>query len=123
MLKFFNLLSVWGILPSCQTPKEQSQQAAAFAGPKFEDDYSDIIEIQHYKKWGTYNVHDPAAIKAGNPFYTYSTDAIWWPEGAVRESDSIRAGNIHVRRSKDLVNWIAKNGFSIWGKKTTKEIE
>lgn len=90
---------------ACQTPKEQSSQQSAYSGPQFGDDYSDITDIQHYKKWGTYNVHDPSVIKAGDYYYMYSTDAIWWPKGAIRESDSIAVGNIQVRRSKDLVHW------------------
>lgn len=93
-------------LYACQTQQNTAEQANEQSiTPTLGDDYSAITDIQHYKKWGTYNVHDPSAIKAGDYYYMYSTDAIWWPEGAVQESDSIAVGNIHVRRSKDLVNW------------------
>ena len=100
-----SLLSVY-FISSCQSKEAQvEQEAVQVNGPEIDDDYSDITDIEHYKKWGTYNVHDPSAIKAGDYYYLYSTDAIWWPEGAVQESDSIDIGNIQVRRSKDLVNW------------------
>ena len=110
MLKFFKIVAICSFatvgLFSCNSPKEQSsQQSSPFIGPQLDDDYSDITDIQHYKKWGTYNVHDPSVIKAGDYYYAYSTDAIWWPEGATREVDSIAVGNIQVRRSKDLVHW------------------
>ena len=110
MLKTLQSVGVCSLLLiglfSCQTGKEQAgQNAQEFKAPEIEDDYSSITDIQHYKKWGTYNVHDPSAIKAGDYYYLYSTDAIWWPEGAVRESDTIKTGYIQMRRSKDLVNW------------------
>ncbi len=110
MLKVFKSAAAFSLavfcLFSCQTGKEQAEQSSAeFKGPDWEDDYSSITDIEHYKKWGTFNVHDPSVIKADDYYYMYSTDAIWYPQGAVRESDTIKTGNMHVRRSKDLVNW------------------
>lgn len=92
---------------SCQTQQSSREQTdQQLITPQQGDDYSTLTDIQHYKKWGTYNVHDPSVIKADDDYYyAYSTDAIWWPEGAVRESDTIEVGNIQMRRSRDLVNW------------------
>jgi arabinan endo-1,5-alpha-L-arabinosidase len=74
--------------------------------PGISDDYSHLTDIHHYRQWGVYNVHDPSCIKADDGyFYLYSTDAIYLPEGAVRESDTIQTGYIQIRRSPDLVNW------------------
>ena len=98
---FFGLLLV-----SCQQTPNTAEETGPPAGSlPAEDDYSNITDIQNYKKWGTYNLHDPSGIKAGDYYYLYSTDAIWWPEGAVQESDTIKTGNIQVRRSRDMVNW------------------
>lgn len=74
-------------------------------GPDYDDNYSDIWQPVNHKKWGTYNVHDPACIKAGEYFYLYSTDAIWFKERPVKENFPEKMGNVQVRRSKDLVNW------------------
>jgi arabinan endo-1,5-alpha-L-arabinosidase len=94
------------IFASCQTQESRTEPARQeFEPPQIADDYSDITDIQHYREWGVYNVHDPSAIKVGDYYYLYSTDAIFFPEGAEQESDTIEAGNIHVRRSRDLVNW------------------
>lgn len=91
---------------SCQSSKEQAEQRPSnFEGPAWDDDYSAITNIENYREWGAFNVHDPSVIKSGDYYYAYSTDAIWWPEGAVRESDTIDIGNIQIRRSEDLVNW------------------
>ncbi len=101
----FCLLSA-AMLFSCQTQQSGTEQTnERSVTPQKGDDYSALTDIQHYKEWGTYNVHDPSVIKADDYYYMYSTDAIWWPEGAVQESDTIRTGNIQVRRSSDLVNW------------------
>lgn len=72
------------------------------------DDYRSVSGLNHYKQWGTYNVHDPACKQFGDYYYMYSTDAIF---GENRESrkkageEGVPLGNIQVRRSKDLVNW------------------
>lgn len=91
---------------SCQSGQKESEKLQTpFVGPAHSDDYSHLTDIQHYREWSTYNVHDPSVIKSGEYYYMYSTDAIWWPQDAVRESDTIATGNIQVRRSRDLVNW------------------
>lgn len=60
------------------------------------DTYGSIAPSFFHKRWGPYNLHDPSVIKAGEWFYSYSTDVAYG--GAARIG-------IMVRRSKDLVNW------------------
>ena len=74
-------------------------------GPDYSDDYSNIWKPVNYKLWGPYNVHDPSCIKAGEYFYLYSTDAIFFKERPEKKDFPAEMGNIQVRRSKDLVNW------------------
>ncbi len=72
------------------------------------DDYSGISSLADYRSWGTYNVHDPSCIKAGEYYYMYSTDAIYFnPADRNRHGrhTEVKTGNIQVRRSRDLVNW------------------
>lgn len=72
----------------------------------WKDDYRDITGMEHYRSWGTYNVHDPAVMRVGDTFYMYSTDAIYFQRrspGAPRPD--MKTGNIQVRSSKDLVHW------------------
>lgn len=69
------------------------------------DDYKDISGIEHYQKWGPYNVHDPAFIKVNDYYYMFSTDAIFASRKGDAEKHGIETGNIQVRKSKDLVNW------------------
>ncbi len=72
----------------------------------WKDDYRDISGIEHYGKWGTYNVHDPAVMRVADTYYMYSTDAIYFQRrnNGERRQD-IKHGNIQVRSSKDLVHW------------------
>lgn len=103
------------LLSSCDRQKKQfgssinttdtSAATPTSYDPGIEDDYSKITDVEQYKKWGSHNLHDPAGIKVGDYYYLYSTDAIYWPQGAKTQSDSINQGNIHVRRSRDLVKW------------------
>jgi len=60
------------------------------------DTYGDVAPFAYYYMWGSYNVHDPSIIKAGDYFYCYSTDAAY--------GVAVRPG-IMVRKSKDLVKW------------------
>ncbi|MBN2275141.1 MAG: arabinan endo-1,5-alpha-L-arabinosidase [Bacteroidales bacterium] len=76
-----------------------------FEGPGYRDDYSAIWEPKNYKQWGTYNVHDPACVKAGEYFYLFSTDAVYFRERPKKEDFPEEMGHIQVRRSKDLVSW------------------
>lgn len=63
---------------------------------RIQDTYADIAPYEFRKKWGPYNVHDPAVIKEGDYYYAYSTDAAFGTEAPA---------GIQVRKSKDLVNW------------------
>ncbi len=69
------------------------------------DDYSHLTDYAHYRSWGTYNVHDPSCIKAGDWYYMYSTDAILHDKPSRARELGIKTGYIQVRRSRDLVNW------------------
>ena len=82
----------------------------AFDFSRFPDDYSAIASYENRDKWGFYNVHDPAILKDGDYYYSYSTDAAYGNE--------IGPG-IQMRRSKDLINWeflgLAFNGIPEMG--------
>lgn len=69
------------------------------------DDYRPVSGMEHYKEWGTYNVHDPACKKFGDYYYMYSTDAIFAENKKDAKEKNVPLGYIQVRRSKDLVNW------------------
>lgn len=71
----------------------------------YTDNYEDIASLRHYKEWGTYNVHDPACIKAGDYYYVYSTDAYLGNPLAEAGTLGIKTGNIPIRRSRDLIHW------------------
>jgi arabinan endo-1,5-alpha-L-arabinosidase len=78
------------------------------SGNPWKDDYKSVSKMENYREWGTYNVHDPACQKLGEYYYMYSTDAVYFDfserRSEVRER-TVPPGYIHVRRSKDLVNW------------------
>lgn len=69
------------------------------------DNYFSISKMENYKKWGPYNVHDPACKKFGEYYYMYSTDAIFRENKKEAKEKNIPIGYIQIRRSKDLVNW------------------
>ena len=69
------------------------------------DNYGHLTGMEHWQQWGTYNVHDPSCIKAGDYFYMYSTDAILHENRRKARELDIPLGFIQVRRSRDLVNW------------------
>jgi arabinan endo-1,5-alpha-L-arabinosidase len=71
----------------------------------WKDDYRDISGMEHYKNWGTYNVHDPSCLKIGDTYYMYSTDAIFRERRRNEGEKNIPIGFIQVRTSKDLVHW------------------
>lgn len=71
----------------------------------WKDDYRSVSGMKNYRKWGTYNVHDPSCKKFGEYYYLYSTDAIFGENRKEAEENQVPLGYIQVRRSKDLVNW------------------
>ena len=60
------------------------------------DTYGSLAPFANYLKWGPHNVHDPAIIKSGDYYYSYSTDAGYGID--------VRPG-LQIRKSKDLVEW------------------
>ncbi|AVR46222.1 arabinan endo-1,5-alpha-L-arabinosidase [Christiangramia fulva] len=60
------------------------------------DTYYDVAGAENVYSWGLYNVHDPSIIKAGDTYYSYSTDVSYGSE--------IRPG-IQIRKSKNLIKW------------------
>lgn len=72
------------------------------------DTYESVAPLDSQASWAAYNVHDPCIRKFGDTYYSYSTDAIWFPprkEGDTSRPKPQKVGNIQVRSSKDLVNW------------------
>ena len=68
----------------------------AFDINSINDTYSAVAPFANYLEWGSHNVHDPAIIKEGEYYYSYSTD--------VGYGIDVRPG-IQIRKSKDLVQW------------------
>lgn len=71
----------------------------------WKDNYREVVPMEFYKDWGTYNVHDPACKKIGDTYYMYSTDAIYGENKKRAAEMNVPLGYIQVRKSKDLVNW------------------
>lgn len=69
---------------------------ATFDINSINDTYGAIAPFANYQQWGPHNTHDPAIIKDGEFYYSYSTD--------VGYGIDVRAG-LQIRRSKDLVQW------------------
>lgn len=91
-MAFVQMLGAGKIEP---TPKENP----------WPDDYSGISAMENWKKWGTYNVHDPSCRKIGDTYYMYSTDAIYRENRREAKEKNVPLGFIQMRSSKDLVNW------------------
>ncbi len=87
---------------SCRSTEQFAPQACA---NPWADDYTPISGMEHYKSWGTYNVHDPACKKIGDTYYMYSTDAIFAENREEAKAKNVPLGYIQMRKSKDLVNW------------------
>lgn len=68
----------------------------AFDINSINDTYAGIAPFTNYLEWGSHNVHDPAIIKEGEYYYSYSTD--------VGYGIDVRPG-LQIRKSKDLVQW------------------
>jgi arabinan endo-1,5-alpha-L-arabinosidase len=64
--------------------------------PYIADDYSNIASQTNSSLWGSFNLHDPTIIKAGEYYYIFSTDVAYGPNGKC---------GIMYRKSKDLVHW------------------
>ncbi|PXV60186.1 arabinan endo-1,5-alpha-L-arabinosidase [Dysgonomonas alginatilytica] len=71
----------------------------------WEDDYRNVSSMTDYKKWGTYNIHDPSCKLFGDTYYMYSTDAIYREDSTTIIENKLPFGYIQIRKSKDLVNW------------------
>ncbi|WP_300814430.1 arabinan endo-1,5-alpha-L-arabinosidase [uncultured Bacteroides sp.] len=69
------------------------------------DNYLDVSSMEHYRSWGTYNVHDPSCRKIGDYYYMYSTDAIFRENRKEAREKGVPLGYIQQRKSKDLVHW------------------
>ena len=96
------IVVITGALFSFQTP----HTFVINANPNpWGDDYTTISSMEHYKSWGTYNVHDPACKKVGDDFYMYSTDAIFGENKERAKEKNVPLGYIQMRKSKDLVDW------------------
>ncbi|MBC7904199.1 MAG: arabinan endo-1,5-alpha-L-arabinosidase [Gemmatimonadaceae bacterium] len=78
------------------TPPGPPPPTAAFDINSINDTYSPIAPFANYLEWGPHNVHDPAIIKEGDTYYSYSTD--------VGYGITVRSG-LQIRKSKDLVEW------------------
>jgi arabinan endo-1,5-alpha-L-arabinosidase len=71
----------------------------------WKDNYHDISDMENYKQWGVYNVHDPACKKFGDYYYMYSTDAVYRENRERAKEKNVPSGFIQVRKSRDLVHW------------------
>lgn len=78
------------------TPPVVTPPVTSFDINSINDTYAALAPFSNYLQWGSYNVHDPAIIKAGDYYYCYSTD--------VGYGITVRSG-IQIRKSKDLVEW------------------
>jgi len=96
-------VSLFLLLFSCKQV-QQSPIPTVKTNP-WTDDYTYLSAMEHYKEWGTYNVHDPAIKKFGDYYYIYSTDAIFAENRERAREKNVPLGNIQIRRSKDLVQW------------------
>ncbi|MEJ8843599.1 arabinan endo-1,5-alpha-L-arabinosidase [Lacibacter sp. H375] len=78
------------------TPDPVLPPVAVFDINSINDTYGPIAPFANFLQWGPHNTHDPAIIKDGEFYYSYSTD--------VGYGIDVRAG-LQIRRSKDLVQW------------------
>jgi arabinan endo-1,5-alpha-L-arabinosidase len=101
---FYVMLGLVGV--SCFLSCNKQELFVPFhSGKPWEDNYFALSNIENYKEWGVYNVHDPACKKFGDYYYMYSTDAIFAGKKREMPEKEIPAGYIQVRRSKDLIHW------------------
>ncbi len=68
---------------------------AAFDINSITDTYANVAAMRSYAQWGSYNVHDPAVIKADDGYYyMYSTDV------GYGIADTNLTPGLQMRRSK-----------------------
>ena len=104
LLKETGLVLLAVMMFSCSKDKGDTTPATpvdppvtpAFDINTISDTYGSIAPFANYLKWGPHNVHDPAIIKAGEYYYSFSTDAGYGID--------VRPG-LQIRKSKDLVQW------------------
>lgn len=103
----FSLIYLLTALAASAVPAAAGAQDSAChgGGNPWEDDYADVAQMENWRLWGTYNVHDPSCRKLGDYFYMYSTDAIYNENRQKALADGVPIGYVQVRRSRDLVNW------------------
>jgi arabinan endo-1,5-alpha-L-arabinosidase len=77
-------------------PGDTTKVEPPFDINQIKDTYPEVAPFQFWSSWGPYNTHDPAVIKEGEYYYSYSTDVAFGTD--------VRPG-LQIRRSKDLVNW------------------
>lgn len=104
-LKLSSLIAFFLSLSLLSCKQEQQGFITQDKSNPWVDDYSHISTMEHYKEWGTYNVHDPAIKKFGDFYYIYSTDAIFAENRNSAQESNVPIGNIQIRKSKDLVEW------------------
>ena len=86
-------------LTSCSVP---TAFEPVYSPNPWSDDYSAVSDIENYKQWGTYNVHDPSCKKIGDTYYMYSTDAIYFhhrPEPGDMRPEDMKPGD---KRPEDM---------------------
>ena len=103
MIKIRYILAIGILFFSCSkhkgddpTPPVVPPVTTPFDINSISDTYGALAPFSNYQQWGSHNVHDPAIIKAGDYYYSYSTDAGY--------GIAVRAG-LQIRKSKDLVQW------------------
>nr|WP_320036530.1 arabinan endo-1,5-alpha-L-arabinosidase [uncultured Bacteroides sp.] len=101
-LRVFFTLIVVTVMLSCKSSSDLKIIPASNPWP---DNYLFLSGMENYKKWGTYNVHDPACKKFGDTYYMYSTDAIYGENKDEAKKHNVPLGYIQVRKSRDLVHW------------------
>jgi arabinan endo-1,5-alpha-L-arabinosidase len=109
------LLATGGVVSCKKDPPAPGNDTTIAPLPAFDinsikDTYGELANYNSRFSWGPYNTHDPSIIKAGEWYYSYSTDAAY--------GVSVPPG-IMVRKSKDLVQWFyvgsALNGLPAKG--------
>jgi predicted GH43/DUF377 family glycosyl hydrolase len=87
------------VMLSCKSSSDMKIIPASNPWP---DNYVFLSGMENYKKWGTYNVHDPASKKFGDTYYLFYIAGRRWitvngkPEPVYK---------IRMATSKDTLNW------------------